>query len=175
MSAKFHDKREKDLFDHLHASEGKRGKKTIFFIPRIKKSTTLSYENIIFIAIGFVMSCIIFFSLGVEKGRQDVGHVVTEKREENIEQSRDRERDKRDERREDKAQEKYIIQIAAFKKRGSAEQERSRLLKEGYSANIKRSGDYYQLYVGGFDKEKTAQKLLKELKQKYIDSYIKKL
>jgi hypothetical protein len=32
---------------------------------------TVSYETVIFCMIGFVMACIITFSLGVEKGRND--------------------------------------------------------------------------------------------------------
>ena len=46
-------------------------KKTRFLLPDAKNSTTISYEAAIFYIIGFVMACIIAFSLGVEKGRHD--------------------------------------------------------------------------------------------------------
>ena len=47
--------------------------------------------------------------------------------------------------------------------------------KEGYNADIRESGKYYQLYVGGFATETEADRLKKKLRNKYSDSYVKEL
>ncbi|MDP2921684.1 MAG: hypothetical protein Q8O12_04900 [Candidatus Omnitrophota bacterium] len=59
-----------DLFDS-QAADKKIRRKTRFLLPDVKNSITISYETMIFYIIGFVMACIIVFSLGVEKGRYD--------------------------------------------------------------------------------------------------------
>jgi len=161
------DRREKDLFEQAKIADTKIRKKTRFLLPRVKKSITLSYENIIFLAIAFIMASIIFFSLGVEKGRRDVGHIKKETRNQSTET---RKQDSKQ-----KIREKYVIQLATFKKKGSAEQELSRLKTDGYEADIRKSGSYYQVYIGGFVKKRDAQRLLEKLKKKYKDSYIKTL
>ena len=171
---RFQDRREKDLFEQVKAADAKIGRKTRFLLPRVKKSISLSYENIIFLAIAFIMTSIIFFSLGVEKGRRDVGHVKTENRE-RITGNRERITENRGQDSKQKIQDKYIIQLAAFKKKQSAEQEVSRLRTDGYEADIKESGSYYQVYIGGFVEKKDAQGLLEKLKKKYEDCYIKTL
>lgn len=160
---------EKDLFGQPEAVDKKTRKKTGFILPEIKKSITLSYENIIFLSIGFVMSCIIFFSLGVEKGRKDFykQQATSNKRQEIIE-----EKIAPDTEAEVPVRSAYIIQLAAFREKNSAEDEQGRLRKEGYNAAVKKSGIYYQVYIGGFDTKKDAEVLLTKLKKKYNDCYI---
>ena len=63
---------EKDLFEQFQDADKNIKRKTRFLLPRIKDRLTITYENIIFLLIGFVISSIIFFSLGVEKGRKDI-------------------------------------------------------------------------------------------------------
>ncbi len=162
----FLDKGEKDLFDETQTADKKIRKKTGFPLPRIKKSTSLSYENLIFLAIGFVMCCIISFSLGVEKGRRDVNHVRRKATPAGQPASRPEKETAT------RLQKNYIIQLAAFRKLGSAEEERIKLKKDGYRADVKKSGDYYQVYIGGFNKKQGAQRLLRKLKEKYKDCYI---
>ena len=165
MAAKFQDKGDKDLFEQAQTTERKIKKGTRLLLNSAKKSLSLSYENIIFLIIAFVMSSIIFFSLGVEKGRRDIGYLGT----------RGEEKGERIQNSEQKIQDKYIIQLAAFKKAEPAKQELARLKKDGYKADIKKSGDYYQVYIGGFTQERNAQKLIKKLKENYEDCYIKKV
>ena len=179
MGARFQDKIQKDLFEQFQEANKKITKKTTFFLPQLKKIATLSYENIIFLVIGFVMSSIIFFSLGVEKGRQDVNRINKEAqdvRPETMLQNKNQDPQKTSllpQKVEQKTQNKYIIQLAAFRKKEAAEEEIVKLRKKGYAANIKKSGDFYQLYVGSFQNKETAQRLLKELEEKYKDCYIK--
>ncbi|NQT75745.1 MAG: SPOR domain-containing protein [Candidatus Omnitrophica bacterium] len=177
MTPKLPDRTEQDLFGDAQAADRKIRKKTRFLLPRIKKSTTISYENVIFLSIGFVMSCIIFFSLGVEKGRRDVNHV--RRQEETSGPSTSLGAGKQQETREEvveknekKIQTRYIIQLAAFKGLGSAKEEQVKLEKAGYAAGVRKSGDYYQVYISGFNEKQDAQRLLGRLKEKYGDCYI---
>lgn len=68
---KSQEKTQFDLFEEAQAVDKKIKRKTRFFLPDIKNSLTVSYETMIFFMIGFIMVCIIVFSLGVEKGRYD--------------------------------------------------------------------------------------------------------
>ncbi len=166
MVARFQDKSEKDLFDQFQVGGKKIRKKTRILLPQLKKSLSLSYENAIFLIIGFTMACIICFSLGVEKGRQDTGITGTPYHSSAAADSGTGQANK--------TQNKYVIQLAAFRKKGPAEDALAKLRSEGYIADIKRSGDYYQIFIGGFGKRREAERLLKRLKGKYKDCYIKK-
>lgn len=68
---KLQERAQSDLFEQVQAVDKKIRRKTRFFLPDVKNSITVSYETMIFFMIGFVMVCIIAFSLGVEKGRYD--------------------------------------------------------------------------------------------------------
>ncbi|HAZ10063.1 MAG: hypothetical protein A2047_04545 [Omnitrophica bacterium GWA2_41_15] len=68
---KSQEKAQSDLFEEAQTVDKKIKRKTRFFLPDAKNSFTVSYETMIFFMIGFVMVCIIVFSLGVEKGRYD--------------------------------------------------------------------------------------------------------
>ncbi len=173
---------EKDLFEQFQEADKNIKRKTRFLLPRIKDCLTITYENIIFLLIGFVISCIIFFSLGVEKGRRDIDRgfskglfstssnniIRAESRivaESNDVQEKEKARSLRQE---------YIIQLAAFKTKSSAEEQMKKLRQDGFAAEVKKSGDYYQLYVGGFDKKTGAEKVLSKLRERYKDCYIKR-
>ena len=179
MSAKFQNKGERDLFGQFQTADTKIRKKTKILLPDIKKSLNLSYETAIFISIGFVMSCIIFFSLGVEKGRQDTKGQVREGRHQGpLRESLSREKAAKARElpssKDPEIKDAYAVQLAAFEKIDSAIEEQDRLRKRGYHADIKRVGHYYQLYVGGFDTKAKAQGALNKLKTNYKDCYIKK-
>lgn len=176
MSARFQNKREKDLFDQFQSADREIKKKTKLILPNIKKSLNISYENVIFIAIGFVMSCIIFFSLGVETGRRNISYTsnggqAVKGEVENVEKII---KEKKAEKPEIQKTKGYIIQLAAFNKKLPAETEQVELQKKGYRADVKQSGNYYQLYIQGFDSTEKAQEVLGKLKEKYKDCYIKK-
>ena len=71
MNIKTQEKTQNDLFEQAQTADKKIRRKTRFLLPDVKNSMTVSYETAIFYMIGFVMACIIIFSLGVEKGRHD--------------------------------------------------------------------------------------------------------
>lgn len=167
----FHDKKEKDLFEDLQTADKNIRKKVRLQLPRLKNRLSLSYENLIFLAIGFVMCSIIFFSLGVEKGRQDTNRVKSGLKNE----KRVKVPALKPKKQKAQKQDKYIIQLAAFKEKRSAKKELVQLEKEGYTGSTKRVGAYYQLYVTGFSKKKEAEDALKGLQKKYKDCYVKQL
>jgi len=163
---------ERDLFEQAPVADKKTKKKTEPFLSRIKNRTTYSFENIVPVTIFFIMSCIAAFSLGVEKGRRETditrgGRQETGGKEKitsikNIETYKEISTDK------------YVIQLASFKESGPAREEIETLNKLGYNADMKKSGSYYQVYIGFFDDEKGAQKLRNKLKERYKDCYIKR-
>lgn len=71
MNIKSQEKTQSDLFEQAQTVDRKIRKKTRLLLPDVKNNLTISYETTIFFMIGFVMACIIVFSLGVEKGRYD--------------------------------------------------------------------------------------------------------
>lgn len=185
MTSKFQHKPEKDLFEQLQTADKKVKKEAKFLLPSTKRSYNLSYENILFVVIAFVMFSIIFFSLGVEKGRRDIGYLETKdisrlrplsgRLRSSGQAQQETGREKPGEGIQNSNQYNYVIQLASFKKKESAEEELARLNNGGYKADIKKSGDYYQIYIGGFAKERNAQISLKKLKERYKDCYIKKV
>ncbi len=70
MNSRPQEKNQSDLFDQVQVDKKIR-RKTRFLLPEVKDSITISYETMIFFMIGFVMVCVMTFSLGVEKGRCD--------------------------------------------------------------------------------------------------------
>ncbi|MFH1854243.1 MAG: SPOR domain-containing protein [Candidatus Omnitrophota bacterium] len=188
MGAKLQGKQEKDLFEQFQGTERKVAKKTRLLIPRIKDSIAISYENTVFLLIGSLMLCIICFTLGVEKGRRDlaqtrpikriaIAEIGTEQRPLGLTQDKEQV-SKRQAVVVDKANTKtgaYVIQVAAFKDKEPAERALGKLRGEGYSADVRKSGEYYQLYVGGFNKKSDAERLKQKLQSSYADCYIKKL
>ncbi|MFH1478344.1 MAG: SPOR domain-containing protein [Candidatus Omnitrophota bacterium] len=185
MAAKFlDDKKEIDLFEHAQASEKKMRKKVKLLLPQLKNSIALSYENIIFLIVSFIMGSIIFFSLGVEKGRQDT---LVAKRGETIVypeaaetiaiQPDNRETISIAKKYEEAPEEKdgYILRLASFSQEASAYDEKERLVKEGYKAHVRKSGKYYQVYLGVFKTKESAEKLYNNLTRTYKDCYITRL
>jgi len=71
MNIKSQEKTQSDLFEQAQTADKKIKRKTRLLLPDVKNNFILSYETMIFFMIGFVMACIIVFSLGVEKGRYD--------------------------------------------------------------------------------------------------------
>lgn len=167
MGARSREKQEKDLFEQFQGAEKNVHKKTKLLIPRIRESVTVSYENMVFLLIAFLISGIICFSLGVEKGRHETPGIGSAGKITVIDAAPAPEARVRDE--------GYVIQLAAFKTQAPAEREMENLRKAGYSAGVKKSGEFYQLYVGAFKKKEEADRLRERLKAKYNDCYVKKL
>ena len=69
----------------------------------------------------------------------------------------------------------YVIQLASYKAKASAQQEAKILEKRGYSPLILSKGKFSVLCVGNFADKEAAQSLLTQLKKRYKDCYVRRL
>jgi len=161
----------------------------------------LSYENLILFFIVFIMLLVIFFSLGVEKGRRSAlrtGQIIVDKSAPNViekkmpieekkveivtsetVQMKEAEGTKTSKATDEKVTEVsgkyYTIQIIACKKEEYAKKEIERLKNEGYDAFIIPFNDWMQICVGKYASIEESKKDLDILKKRYPTGYIRKI
>lgn len=151
-----------------------------------------TYEKTILLIVCFIITGIISFSLGVERGKRlmlgdnlrlDVafneqeGQRVTKKIVE-LQPTLSVKEEQNKTKTEDEVKEyiqKYTIQIASFRTKSYAQKEIERLKKKGLSPFILSKGNFSIICVGNFAKQELAKTLLTELKKLYSDSYIRRL
>jgi hypothetical protein len=168
-----------ELFSQVSDSGRSGGREHNPFLTRIR-----GYEKIILIIIVVLVTGIIAFSLGVERGknialtgRQDVPELakaqsslpvsqVIVKREEALKQIA-----------APSLQQPgaFTIQVASFKTRVNAQKEAEFLKRKGYTALIFNKGAYVILCVGNFPNKEAAQPLLSELNKRYGSCTIRRL
>ena len=110
------------------------------------------YEKVMILIMGLVLTGIISFSWGVEKGRRMSG--VKNNTPE---------------------QAGFTIQVATFKSKTNAQKEAQLLQKKGYQALVFTKNSQMQLCVGQFLTKEEAQPYVMELKKKYEDCFIRRL
>lgn len=162
---------------------------------RIKKDSTCTffsyicnYEKIIFIIIGFIITGIVSFSLGVEKGRKTAtlkldSHLdmaaSDKKGSVEIQPATPAQTTKPEQARyvseEKKAPQNYTIQVATFETATYAQKEAEQLRKKGFVTLVVPKGKYNIVCVGNFYSKETAKSLLAELKKRYQDCFIRRL
>jgi hypothetical protein len=69
----------------------------------------------------------------------------------------------------------YIIQLASFKNRSSAEREIKELEQKGYEARSSKKGLWYQVYASGYRTIDEAKRAQRRLSEDYQDCYIRKV
>ena len=110
------------------------------------------YEKIMLLIMGLVLTGIIFFSLGVERGKRVV---VSDN--------------------QSTGQSGFTIQVATFKNKQLALREAQKLLKEGLTPMAFAKGGYIVLCVGKFFNQESAQPLLIQLQRTYAGCRIRRL
>ena len=110
------------------------------------------YEKVMLLIMSLVLTSIIFFSLGVEKGKR-IGWVKNN----TIDQPG------------------YTIQVATFKNKQLALAEAKWLLREGLTPMAFAKRDYIILCVGKFSNQENAQPLLIQLQRTYAGCRIRRL
>ena len=123
-----------------------RSNKKLFFL-RIR-----GYEKVMLLIMGLVLTGIISFSLGVEKGKR-----VTWSKNNITDQAG------------------FTIQVATFKNKQYALGVAQLLLKEGLTPMIFAKRDIIVLCVGKFSNQESAQPLLIQLQRTYASSRIRRL
>ena len=126
------------------------------FKPQVPKNPFFwrirGYEKLMLLIMGLVLTSIIFFSLGVEKGKR-IGWVKNNTSD----------------------QAGYTIQVATFKNKQLALREVQSLLKEGLTPMAFAKGGYIVLCVGKFSNQESAQPLLIQLQRTYAGCRIRRL
>jgi len=152
------------------------------FISYISK-----YEKTVIIIIGFVVTCIASFSLGVEKGKsfsmlktdskldiaakpQPSSSVSTTKQITRDQQYQPEEKDVTKE-----YIQNYTIQVASFLNKINAQKEADALKRKGLSPLVLSKGKFRIVCVGNFAKRKEAEHLLSQLRKQYQDCSIRRL
>ncbi len=110
------------------------------------------YEKVMLLIMGLVLTSIISFSLGVERGKR-VAWVKNNATD----------------------QAGYTIQVATFKNKQLALREAQLLLKEGLPPLVFAKKDYIVLCVGKFSNQESAQPLLIQLQRTYAGCRIRRL
>jgi len=142
------------------------------------------HERTILIIVAILITGLVAFSLGVEKGRRFVGNTefvpATVKSEDAPIAPQTPLRTKTEKKEtiapavsEDNLQ--YTIQLASYQNNSSAKKEAETLKKKGLLPLVLSKGRYTVLCVGNFPDKKNALALLPELKKKYSDCFIRKL
>lgn len=150
------------------------------YSPVARKKTALgymrSYEKTVLLLIGFIVTAIVAFCLGVEKGRavsaqrplSPVAQAIT-KQETPIQIKNPLP--------EQAPPEKYTIQVASYKSARYAQEQAQLLKKQGLNTAIIAKGAYTVLYVGNFSNQEQAREFLSEMKKqkRYADAKIRRL
>ena len=142
-----------------------------------------NYEKTILLIIGIIVSCIISYSIGIEKGKKivllkdnfqkakpieareqviPVPKVTTNPSEETSEQILAKKG-------------AYTIQLASYKTKTYAQKEAQTLKKKGLAPLVLNKGSFTVLCVGSFSNKETAQPLLTEFSKRYKGCYLRRL
>ena len=170
-----------ELFSQSNASTKKQRSQGSSFFTRIRR-----YEKTILFMIAIIITSIVSFSFGVEKGRKVSQTVQPATKLVSIQVP---EKQRLPERSQalpkpqsltegQKIQEStmsFTIQIASYKSKALAQKEAQALKKRGLNPTLLSKGGYNVLCVGNFSSKKEAQTMLTELKKEYAGCYIRRL
>lgn len=166
--------------------ESKKAFKKRFNLGQIAMS--LSYENLILLTIGVIMTLLVCYSLGVEKGRhlvklqdEQIKKVQEEEKEEEVQVAPTK---KSAEPKKKKMTIKVAqglgspkklpyIQVASFRTDKFATQEMQQLKNKGYQPFTLSWGKYKVVCVGGYKNKDEADKALTRLKKLYADCILR--
>jgi hypothetical protein len=181
---------QKELFEFEQTKRQKPRFGGIF--QRANFAITLTAEKIVFIIIGIIMLMVVFFALGVEKGKLLVTArrgaiqaqptaplgtteqiksaatqaIITTKAGAPVEP-------KKTQAQADVLNRPYTVVAAAFLRQDFASKEASRLKAGGFEAFVYYSEPYYLTCVGSFASKDSAQKILGKVKQMHRDAYVR--
>ena len=69
----------------------------------------------------------------------------------------------------------YILQVATFKSKSTAEKAKDKLKEQGLKPQILQKGQWYQVYLEGYKTIQEAEKAKKKIANEYSDCYIRKI
>ncbi|MCM8780349.1 MAG: SPOR domain-containing protein [Candidatus Omnitrophica bacterium] len=151
------------------------------------------HEKVILIIIGFIITGIISFSLGIQRGKslmqfqsspfknspvdtvdttQSSSHKIPQTPQQ---KTIEKETVIKPPENKQPTQQSYTIQVATYQSKAGALKEAEALRKKGLSPIILSKGRYNVLCVGNFSNPKTAQMVLSELKKRYRDCFVRRM
>jgi len=145
-----------------------------------------NYERTILIIIGFIITGVISFSLGIEKGKRTAmlntnahldlatkiqlpAPIVTPNRYPVEKQEMTKQPETKT------YLQNYTIQVASYQTQKYAQKEAEVLKQRGIAPLVLSKGSYSVICVGNFSNKETAKSLLSELKKQYRDCFIRRL
>lgn len=181
---------QKELFEEFGSTEKRKYPKNLLE-QKSRRTITLLYEHLAFIAIGIIVLSIIVFSLGVEKGKS----IGLKRGSLKVEEREDADRPKlakADQQAEEMAIEEeteiaplqkrekepvsgYTVQVASYKSEGFAKSRVDKLRSEGYEAFALRKGSHYIMCIGRFRDKESAVSEMKKLRKIYYDCLVRKI
>ncbi|MFC1631783.1 SPOR domain-containing protein [Candidatus Omnitrophota bacterium] len=170
-----------EFFENFPNSTHKQHKKR-FTLGKVNLSC--SYENLIIVSIGLIMTLLVCYSLGVEKGKrlaQAKDLLIPEVAEQTkpavehktTEPKKVKPKVKVAQAKEKINQDLPYIQVASFRTDKYAQKEMQRLKEKGFSAYALDWGTYKVVCVGGYDNKNQANLALKQLKTMYADCILR--
>lgn len=160
--------------------------RNLAYYPKGRIYVSLSYEKSLFLLIGLILTLVLIFTLGVEKGKELSGQITTI-RQQNQQFSppsqseiglvkkqviTDQQHVTTVSTSIDKL---YTIQVASLTKEDLARKEIKKLKAQGYEASVIKSDKFYLICVGGFSTKQEASAQFTKLRETYKDCYIRKI
>ncbi|MBM3246815.1 MAG: SPOR domain-containing protein [Candidatus Omnitrophica bacterium] len=133
------------------------------------------YEKIILIIIGLVITGVIAFSLGIEKGKRLVRTQINAVPKIQVQPKIENQEATQPVAPAESSQNAYTIQLASYQSKAAAQKEAEGLKRKGLAAVILPKGKYTVVCVGSFNDKERARPLLTELKKRYQDCFIRRL
>jgi len=151
-----------------------------------------SFEKSILLIISFMICAILFFCLGIERGKHQALVKVNSKLDlasKEVSPSKktlveykvfsaaidNMKSIKEDGNSLAKEETKFTIQVASFKTTNDAEKEATALQKKGFTAIVLTKGSYSIVCVGNFNNKNPAASMMLKLKGTYRDCFIRRL
>ena len=187
------EERQFELFDDYAAPQPAEGRVYKKLFDSERRAINLAYEQMIFLSCVIILSLVVTFSLGIERGRhiglaRNTAQVSAQKKpiplQGDVAAPSAPENKKAgppllkfhkamDTETSVIADGSYIIQLVSYKKENFAREELERLKVKGMNPFIKRSGDYYLVYMA-YNTRQDADNSVKALKRRYKDCFVKK-
>jgi len=179
---------QKELFEEFGGTEKRRYPKNVFQ-RKTKRTVTLLYEHLAFIAIGTIVFSLIAFSLGVERGksigmrraslaikeREDIDKPKLAKVLKPAEEIIIEEESVLPQKHEREPVSGYTVQVASYTSEGFAKRRVDKLQSEGYEAFTLQKGSYYIMCIGNFRDKESAVSEMKKLRKLYSDCLVRKM
>lgn len=186
------DHKQPELFEEFPRAS-KRGRRKFRFFKKL--AVTISHENFLFGAILILMSMVVCFTIGVEKGKRiGVGAAVSRqipesspandettqipKAREILVEATPEEKISIQEKPEISPEKgHYFIQLVTYTRQDYVDGEIAKLKKQGYRPQVAPSGRFFKILVGPYSSRKKATSVLKRFKLEptYSSAYIRRV